>query len=178
MVRRARILADFRPYVREAYRTLAGPGEEADMTYSSAPAVAGGDDEAAVEAGLRERLTHMRHEELRRRTSLVGPHRDDVRLEIGGLTAHQYASQGQHKSLLIALKMAEFVFLRERTGEAPVLLLDDVFSELDPVRARRLVELVRGLGQTIITTTDDAGVRDVSAARFEVSHGTIGENTR
>lgn len=173
MRRRALALEEFRPYVRDAYAMLAGEDEEAEIGYLSAPAVAGTDALEKVERALATRLADVRREEERRRTSLAGPHRDDVRLSIGGLDVRQYASQGQHKSMLVALKVAEFHYLRERTGETPVLLLDDVFSELDPGRARRLLELVRGLGQTLLTTTEDSGLREACAARFEVRHGTI-----
>jgi DNA replication and repair protein RecF len=88
--------------------------------------------------------------------TLVGPHRDDLQLLINGKDVQQFASQGQHKTLLIAFKIAEFRYVQERREEAPVLLLDDVFSELDRARATRILGLVEELGQCIITATDEA----------------------
>lgn len=173
MLRRARALAGFRPYVEDAYRALAGPDETAGIAYLPGIPVADGAGEDEHRRAFLDRLSVVRADEERRRTSLAGPHRDDVRLTVGGLEVRQYASQGQHKSVLIALKMAEFQYLRETSGETPLLLLDDVFSELDPVRARRLLGLVGGLGQTLLTTTDDTGMREACAARFEVRNGTI-----
>jgi DNA replication and repair protein RecF len=72
---------------------------------------------------------------------------------LNGLPLRQHASQGQHKTFLIALKVAEFFYLKERVREVPLFLLDDVFSELDEGRSHRLLELVATLGQSFITTT-------------------------
>ena len=94
---------------------------------------------------------------MRRGTTLFGPHRDEIVLNINPeQEAKLYASQGQHKTLLVAMKLAEFEYLREASGERPILLLDDVFSELDEHRAHQLLELAESgrLGQTFITSTE------------------------
>ena len=96
-------------------------------------------------------------DEIRRGTTLFGPHRDEIAIEINsGQEARLYASQGQHKTLLVAMKVAEYEYLRDATQETPILLLDDVFSELDARRAALLLELTQqsNFGQTFITTTD------------------------
>jgi len=116
-------------------------------------------------------------DERRRGMTLVGPHRDDVWLAIDGRGVQEYASQGQHKTLLVALKLAEFFYLREQRNDVPLFLLDDVFSELDRQRSGRILDIVGGLGQTVITTTDDQNLhRAVEWSdrhrRFVIEHGT------
>ncbi|MFQ5797352.1 MAG: hypothetical protein ACE5H0_01510 [Bacteroidota bacterium] len=85
---------------------------------------------------------------------MVGPHRDDFHLRINGLDIRRYASQGQQKTFLIALKLAEFLYLQGALGEKPLVLLDDVFGELDLERSRRLLGVLDKLGQTFITSTN------------------------
>ncbi len=92
-------------------------------------------------------------EEVRRGQTLSGPHRDEVTLAVGGEDARRYASQGQQRSVVLALKLAALQLLEERTGEHPVLLLDDVTSELDPGRGAALLALL-ARGQTFVTATD------------------------
>lgn len=88
-------------------------------------------------------------------TTVVGPHRDELEFQVNELNLRKFASQGQHKTFLIALKLAEFAYLRECCQETPILLLDDIFSELDEGRTRRLLELMEPLGQIFITATDE-----------------------
>jgi len=99
-------------------------------------------------------LERCRQDEGRRGTTLVGPHRDDVTFLLRNLEAQAYASQGEQKTLLIALKLAEYQYVCETRGERPVLLLDDVFAELDGRRAGRVLEHLTSLGQALITATD------------------------
>ncbi len=90
-------------------------------------------------------------EEMRRGTTLFGAHRDDIRMEINGGDVRVSASQGQHKTLLIGLKIAEFHYLASQCAETPIILLDDIFGELDARRAERVYDLTRTLAQTFIT---------------------------
>ena len=94
--------------------------------------------------------------------SLVGPHRDEYVFSINGLDLRKYASQGQHKTFLIALKLAEFQFLKERCRETPVFLMDDVLSELDPSRSRNLLSITKNAGQIFLTSTESTIVSQVS----------------
>jgi DNA replication and repair protein RecF len=91
--------------------------------------------------------------ELRRRQTLVGPHRDDVRLEIDGRSLAAYGSQGQQRTAVLALKVAEYEVMRTRAGDAPILLLDDVLSELDDERAAGFLGAVGDYEQAFLTTT-------------------------
>jgi DNA replication and repair protein RecF len=108
----------------------------------------------------------------------VGPQRDEIQFSLNELPLRQHASQGQHKTFLIALKVAEFFYLKERIREVPMFLLDDVFSELDDHRARKLLGLVSTLGQTFITTTavhvfGDEGAAGKNAKTFYIHNGAL-----
>ena len=97
------------------------------------------------------RSKEVRRNELRRGTTLFGPHRDDLGMMVNGGDVRTAASQGQHKTLLIGLKVAEFHYLATQTAETPIILLDDIFGDLDPVRAERVYDVCRGLAQIFIT---------------------------
>jgi DNA replication and repair protein RecF len=99
-------------------------------------------------------LAAARREERARGVTLVGPHRDDLRFLINGVDATIYGSRGQQRSVALALKLAEMQLMRHQTGEMPVLLLDDVVSELDQQRCRLLLRAVSEAQQVLITTTD------------------------
>jgi DNA replication and repair protein RecF len=177
--RRRAFVGEFGDYVLRAYAECTGGVAETPAIRYATLVDAGetGSAPAAIREGFRERFRMRRGEELRRGTTLVGPHRDELEFTLNGTSVQQYASQGQHKTFLVALKVAEFHFLRDRRGERPLLLLDDVFSELDAGRASRIVEMAASLGQTIITTTDErsfgAGVRwGGEQRRFLVREGT------
>ena len=103
----------------------------------------------------------------------VGPHRDDLLLTLDGMDVRAYGSQGQQRTSALSLKLAELTIMKEATGEWPVLLLDDVMSELDPGRRRQLLSRLRGI-QTLVTCTDltDLAEADVGAA-WRVTAGTL-----
>jgi len=108
-------------------------------------------DADAVEMRLRAALERRRRAEIERGVTLVGPHRDEWRLTIGGLDARTQASQGEQRTLALAFRLAGHTVARDVTGTTPVLLLDDVFSELDAHRTAALVEHLPP-GQTLLTT--------------------------
>lgn len=155
MSRRAEFIEEFRPFLLTSYKKLSEGREEPSFRYAPMNN-ADWDGDKNFEAMLRKRFTEREAEEYRRGSTLVGPHRDDMFIMIDPeRTARDYASQGQHKSLLVSMKLAEFDYLREATRETPILLLDDVFSELDAMRAKRLLELIASgeFGQTFISST-------------------------
>jgi DNA replication and repair protein RecF len=128
------------------------PGTREQTSVAYAPNVP-----AAVEApaaALASALAANLDAELRRRTTLVGPHRDDVRLTLGGRPLHAFGSQGQQRTAVLALKVAEYETMRARTGDAPILLLDDVLSELDAERAGGFLGAVGEFEQAFLTTTE------------------------
>jgi DNA replication and repair protein RecF len=135
-------------------------------------------DRAFLQARLLEALQRARPAELERGLSLVGPHRDDLLLQLGGLPARGYASQGESWSFALALRLASYDLLREeeagRGGGDPVLVLDDVFAELDAGRRDRLAELVAGAEQVLVTAAVAQDVPDVLAgARVDVTAGGV-----
>ena len=148
---RADLVQRLEPAVAKAYAQLAGaePGPGAgpnatDINLSyDAPWLAG---------GLAAALPRARRDELRRAVTLVGPHRDELQLTIAGMPARTHASQGEQRSLALALRLGAHDIVTEQVGDPPLLLLDDVFSELDPARSRALVEHLP-LGQSVLTTT-------------------------
>jgi DNA replication and repair protein RecF len=140
---RARIdlVTRLEPVLQKAYDQVAGEAAQVGVRYD-APWLAG---------GLAAALAAARHDELRRGISLVGPHRDELVLTIGGLPARTHASQGEQRSLAFALRLASHEVVTDATGTPPVLLLDDVFSELDPERSSALLVHLPP-GQTVLTT--------------------------
>ena len=127
--------------VTEAYRSLAGVDVEVSLSYES----------GWLDHGLAAALSAGRRDDVRRGLSLVGPHRDDLWLGVGGMFARHRASQGEQRSLAFALRLAAHRVVTETIGSAPTLLLDDVFSELDPSRSAALLRSLPP-GQTVLTS--------------------------
>lgn len=131
------------------------------------------DEELA--AAYRRRIADVRPKEAWNGVSLVGPQRDDLRVLLGGREVAAHASRGQQRTIILALKLAETDLLGA-DGPRPIVLLDDVFSELDPDRATRLSELLAGRGQVIVTTADPGAVdtsRGASHAVWRIVEGRV-----
>jgi DNA replication and repair protein RecF len=111
------------------------------------------DDLQKVRQAFLEQIRQKATAELHQGTSLVGPHRDEIELIINGTPARAYGSQGQQRTLVLALKLAELKLIEEVVGEPPLLLLDDVLAELDPYRQQQLLSVIQERFQTLITTT-------------------------
>ena len=149
VARRGHVVQRLAPLAMQAYRGLAGDEE---MSLAFQPSVIAGD--------LADALTSQRAAEIKAGMTLVGPHRDDVAVAVDGMPAGAYASRGQARTIALALRLAEAVFLREERREEPVLLLDDVLSELDPQRRQRVLEEASSYQQALVTTAEPALVRD------------------
>ncbi|MEJ5198721.1 MAG: DNA replication and repair protein RecF, partial [Anaerolineae bacterium] len=108
----------------------------------------------AIREGFLERLRQTRPRDIAAGASLVGPHRDDIVFTVDGRDLRAFGSRGQQRTAALALKLAELQMMRDETGESPLLLLDDVMSELDAARRRALLDALRGAEQAVITTTD------------------------
>jgi DNA replication and repair protein RecF len=126
----------------------------------------------AAEA-MAEALVQRRRRELEQRTTTVGPHRDDVSLALGRRDTRTQASQGEQRSVAVALRVAAYRLLHDRHGHPPVLLLDDVFSELDLVRTAAVMDMLPA-GQVFVTTTREDEV-PVAGRRWDVGGGTVKE---
>jgi DNA replication and repair protein RecF len=171
---RAELVGELVPHGREALARIGG-GEELGLTYLPDGGMDPGADTQAAEQALTATLLRRREEEIARGATLAGPHRDDLELLIAGRPARTAASQGQQRSIVLALKLAEVRHIAARAGVMPVLLLDDVLSELDPGRRRDLLDGLASAGlQTLITSSEPlpeslpAGTR-----RFEVTAGRV-----
>jgi DNA replication and repair protein RecF len=154
MERRAAFLRMFRDNLERSYELLVGEREEPGVEYIPSFHVLSWADAAGIRRLFEDELRLREDEERRSGATMVGPHRDDVDFTINGSSARKFASQGQHRSLLVALKIAEFEYLKGQRQETPVLLLDDVFGELDRHRSERLVAEIQTLGQVFVTATD------------------------
>lgn len=150
--RRARLLQRLAPLAQSWHSSISGQTEYLDITY--APNVnLEKDDPEGVQQAFLDKLHHRRFPEQRQGITLVGPHRDDVEFTINQTPARSYGSQGQQRTLVLALKLAELKLIEEVVGEPPLLLLDDVLAELDPNRQNQLLDAIQDRFQTLITTT-------------------------
>ncbi len=159
---RAVLVARLTPMVAEAYDQLADRPSTVDLRY----------EPMWRQRGLVAALADSRTDDVRRGVSTVGPHRDDVELFIGGLPARTHASQGEQRSLALALRLGAHRLVAERAGSVPVLVLDDVLSELDPLRSASLLRHLPA-GQVVLTT---AGVLPEAAhpdAIVRIAEGAI-----
>jgi DNA replication and repair protein RecF len=183
LAERLRLVEELRPYVGKAYETVArgASRDDTDISYKASlelGEVASAAAERTALAGLLlAEVERRRHDELDRGISLVGPHRDDLVLTLGTdrarLPVKGYASHGESWSVALALKLASYDLLRS-DGDDPILILDDVFAELDGERRRQLADLVAGAEQVLVTA---AVADDVPAAlagtRFVVADGEV-----
>ena len=174
---RMRLVAALRPHVTAAYEAVSGgsPGDSCEISYRASAFNNNefDNDMAGLEVAMLKALAGIRASELDRGVCLVGPHRDELELFVGGLPARGYASHGESWSLALALRLASFALLKQ-DSEDPVLILDDVFAELDTGRRDRLAALVSSGEQVLITAAVPADVPDVLAGvRFTVRAGVV-----
>ncbi|MFG2293227.1 DNA replication/repair protein RecF [Streptomyces sp. NPDC048603] len=177
LAQRMDLIGILRPLADKAYEQLAPGGGPLGLAYRSS---AGEDLDLAVHSTreqlctvLLEALGSARKQEIERGVTLVGPHRDELVLKLGDLPAKGYASHGESWSYALALRLASYELLRSE-GSEPVLILDDVFAELDARRRERLAELVAGGEQVLVTAAVDDDVPDVLVGtRFAVSGGEV-----
>jgi len=159
---RATMIARTQPMVAEAYEQLAGEPSSVTLTY----------EPDWRRAGLGAALLAARVDDVRRGVSTVGPHRDDVEIGLAGMSARTHASQGEQRTLALAMKLAAHRLVAERTGSAPVLVLDDVLSELDPGRATALLANLPA-GQVVITSASPLPPAAHPDRVLEIEAGTV-----
>ena len=154
--RRRRALARLEPLAQVWQQRLGGGGEPLLLSYQSGTKLSGegeADEEETWRRCLLEQLALQRGEEERLGYCLVGPHRDEIALLLGGSAARRYGSAGQQRTLVLSLKLAELDLVRQVVGEPPLLLLDDVLAELDPRRQQLLLEAVGNGHQCLVSAT-------------------------
>lgn len=178
VARRLTLLDDLAPHLTEAYLRVAADAAEhrRDVTaeYRASLELPADERDPDTIAGLLlDEMKRRRGDELDRGISLVGPHRDDIALSIGSLPAKGYASHGESWSLALALRLASFELLRD-DGDDPVLILDDVFAELDQGRRQQLAELVADAEQVLVTAAVEADVpSELTGRLFRVASGVV-----
>ena len=168
-----------RPYVGKAYETVArgASRDDAEMAYRPSFELEGATTQAELEKAIHAELARRQRDELDRGVSLVGPHRDDLLLTIGAggqhLPVKGYASHGESWSFALALRLASYDLLRA-DGDDPILILDDVFAELDSERRDQLAGLVAGAEQVLVTAAVGADVPEaLRGVRFRVGGGEV-----
>jgi DNA replication and repair protein RecF len=191
---RAAFLGRAEATAARVYRALSHDAE-ADDTADPAPRMAAGEpsaalrlvyrpsyegplagDEAEVVAAFKARLPELRRREIAQGANVLGPHRDDLAFIADGVDLSTYGSRGQQRSVALALKLAELAYIEAETGDQPILLLDDVLSELDVQRRADLLAAVRDLDQVLLTTTDATSLPPEALARahvFQVRAGAV-----
>ena len=172
---RLALVEELTPLADVAYREVSKGQGDLGLAYKSSlgEALPDSRDKDVLGAALLSQLAHVRQQEVERGVSLVGPHRDDLLLSLGSLPVKGYASHGESWSVALALRLASYDLLRSDGGE-PVLVLDDVFAELDTGRRERLATLVQSAGQVLVTAAvaDDVPEQLVGG-RWDVHDGVV-----
>jgi len=150
--KRIEFIKEFRMFVKESYTEIMETEENPEISYSFLENH--GEENTNIEQKFRELLSVKKAEELKRSVNLVGPHRDEFIFLINNVDLKKYGSQGQHKTFQIALRFAEFFYLKQLRGITPLFLLDDVFGKLDSLRAKKISNYLRKVGQAFVTVTD------------------------
>jgi DNA replication and repair protein RecF len=162
---RERTIAGLSPLAGTAQNAISGKNEPLTLHYLPASG-----------ADLRESIEQARIRERRTRQAVVGPHRDDLQLRLHGMPAADFASEGQQRTIALALKLAQGALLAERSGRTPIYLIDDIFGELDPGRRNALMHHLPASAQKWITTTHLDWLRETNAGlaamqRFQIIDG-------
>ena len=152
---------------------MSGGRETLSVVYQ--PSLASDVPDAQLKDALMQAYDSARAQDMRRVTTTVGPHRDDVRMLINGLDVRIYGSQGQQRTTALSLKLSEMEVMRAELGEWPILMLDDVMSELDPDRRRHLLSRLEGV-QTLVTCTDRDDLAGADAGKiYRVDRATLSD---
>lgn len=159
MIARAATLAQLQTLAAPIHGELTADAERLTLHYRPAYEPEGSFDEGAwltgsLRDGLQAQLERLRPKELRRGLTLTGPQRDDLSLQVNGLELRHYGSRGQNRTAMLAFKLAQVDWLHQRTGEQPVLLLDEVLAELDPARRGYLLNRLADSNQALLTAAD------------------------
>ncbi len=167
---RQKFLSELKKYAKTGYLDIS-KNEEFDLKYSFEEK-----DLNKIAKALKEELEERKFEEIARHQSCVGPHRDDIYFYLNDKDATKFASQGQQRTIVLAIKLAEIELIKNKNGESPILLLDDVLAELDDLRQNYLLSSISDDTQTIITSVDtllfdNEFLRNVTI--FKISNGEI-----
>lgn len=171
---RLRAITDLNRLVAPLFCTIMETNQELKITYQPSFAFDASVTNASLAQEMLHQLQKLRGEELKRGLTLIGPHRDDLFFTLEGQNLGFYGSRGQQRSATLALKLGEAALMQQRTGEKPVLLLDDLLSELDRLRREHILQLLQQQKQQILLTTTDLSVftgaflQDIQRKRVEM----------
>lgn len=154
---RKNFVFEFNDYVKDVYSRIMNGSEKPAIEYIT---IDHNSDDEIIDS-FRNELNNQKENELRRATNLVGPHKDDFRFSINGISLRDFGSQGQHKTFQVALRFAEYFYLKNKLGKNPFFLLDDVFGHLDLERSKKISEHLGELGQAFITLTDLSDMKNL-----------------
>ena len=175
---RRRMVASLNQHVDELQAIISGGREHLTIIYRPSFAIEPTSDTLETLQHFRTQLLEARRKEIRQGVCLLGPHRDDLEFLVNGVNMLTYGSRGQQRTVALASKLGELAFMRSVTGEEPILLLDDVFSELDFSRREYLLRQVLKHEQVLITATDFASFPDEILTRAHQYQVLSGEVTR
>ncbi|WP_151733334.1 DNA replication/repair protein RecF [Paenibacillus tengchongensis] len=173
--KRKQFIKKLQKWAEDIHRSITSGGEELKLHYVPSFGDRDTEDEAVLLDKFMLKLSQTREQEIRRGMTLTGPHRDDLSFFINGREAQVYGSQGQQRTTALSLKLAEIELIHEEIGEYPVLLLDDVLSELDPFRQTQLIETFQSKVQTFITATGVEGLNTNKLKGSNLYHVTGGQ---
>lgn len=174
--RRFQFLEKLRTSARPIHRDISRGIEDLQMTYDATIDVSEDMPKEKIEHIYEEEFARIRQNETDRGTTLIGPHRDDLLFYINERNVQVYGSQGQQRTTALSVKLAEIELIKQEIGEYPILLLDDVLSELDDYRQSLLLSTIQGKVQTFVTTTSVDGIHHQTlreAAIFQVEQGKL-----
>jgi DNA replication and repair protein RecF len=172
MKKRIEVIEQFKKEAQKLHSIISDKNESLEIAYTPSFKY---DSESQLENPFQEAIERSERVERARGVTMVGPHRDDLTLSMDGVPLQSFGSQGQHKTAATALKLAEAQFLWTQLETPPLLLLDDIFAELDADRTARLIELLPTFGQVFITAAkeSDFGTYSNKFQRFRVHAGTV-----
>ncbi|MCQ2569315.1 MAG: DNA replication/repair protein RecF [Limosilactobacillus sp.] len=176
IVKRGQLLQQLEKWAQVLHEHISVQREQLTLRYITQVELTAESNETTVAASLMARYNEVKTREIKLGTSLVGPHRDDVQFLVNEQNVQKFGSQGQQRTTALAVKLAEIDLMHEQTGEYPLLLLDDVLSELDDNRQTHLLTAIQDKVQTFLTTTSLNGVAQQlihDPAIFEIEAGTI-----
>lgn len=176
LFKRLRLLHKLVPLIKQIHQRLAGDGEKLEVKYLSSLKMNRDAGREELKKLFGREIYRLRDEEIKRGTSMVGPHRDELVFHLNGVEARHFGSRGQQRTIVLALKMALLNLWERETGEHPIFLLDDVLQELDVTRQEAMLDAVRGKVQTFITTSSERMVQwkdDMVDAVIHVDRGNL-----
>lgn len=166
--RRFAFLELLRKWAKPIHHGISHEVEELEIEYQSTIEVLEGASKEKIESSFQEKFHQSIEKEIERGTTLYGPHRDDILFYVNGKNVQTYGSQGQQRTTALSIKLAEIDLIYSEVGEYPILLLDDVLSELDDYRQSHLLNTIQGKVQTFVSTTSVDGIHHATLEKAEM----------